>query len=25
MLTKLGVPDRAQAMIRARDEGLGGD
>ncbi|GAA1765494.1 response regulator transcription factor [Nocardioides hankookensis] len=25
VLTKLGVPDRAQAMIRARDEGLGGD
>ena len=24
VLTKLGVPDRAQAMIRARDEGLGG-
>jgi DNA-binding NarL/FixJ family response regulator len=23
VLTKLGVPDRAQAMIRARDEGLG--
>ncbi|MBB3043595.1 response regulator transcription factor [Nocardioides soli] len=25
VLTKLGVPDRAQAMIKARDEGLGGD
>ena len=25
VLTKLGVPDRAAAMIRARDEGLGGD
>jgi len=25
VLTKLGIPDRAQAMIRARDEGLGGD
>lgn len=25
VLTKLGVPDRATAMIRARDEGLGGD
>ena len=23
VLTKLGIPDRAQAMIRARDEGLG--
>jgi DNA-binding NarL/FixJ family response regulator len=25
VLTKLGIPDRAQAMIKARDEGLGGD
>jgi len=25
VLTKLGVPDRAQAMIKARDEGLGGE
>lgn len=25
VLTKLGIPDRATAMIRARDEGLGGD
>lgn len=25
VLTKLGVPDRATAMIRARDQGLGGD
>lgn len=25
VLTKLGVPDRAQAMIKAREEGLGGE
>ena len=25
VLTKIGVPDRAAAIIRARDEGLGGD